>query len=437
LGVIQQLLNHIERHNLCKTTDKILLAVSGGLDSMVMLDVFSKAGFTIGVVHCNFQLREEDSELDEAFVRKTCGSSIPYYSTKFDTAAYAEKNKISIQMAARELRYNFFEHVRKTNEFKFVATAHHLNDSLESALLNFIRGTGVEGVGGISVKNERIIRPLLFATRQMLQDYAKTNKIQWREDRSNQSNEYQRNFLRNNVVPLLKNINPNLEETFSNTSERLKGAHEVSNLFVDQLTRRFSNGDGLDIRKDVILSMNYSSVVLWEMIKDFGFNYQQAKEIVAEHQAGKSFHAEAHTLTVDRDSYLVRKRDIQPTPEIQIHLTEKEVNNGVKKIAILEVSKNNFVLTTNASVAQLDVNKIQFPLTWRLWKPGDTFIPYGMRQHKKLSDFFIDLKIPLPEKDTITVVESNGTIVWVVGYRIHDDYKITDQTARILVLEQQ
>jgi tRNA(Ile)-lysidine synthase len=435
--VIQQLLNHIDQHNLCKTTDKILLAVSGGMDSMVMLDLFLKTRFTIGVVHCNFQLRGEDSELDEAFVRKTCGSSIPCYSTKFETAGYAEKNKISIQMAARELRYNFFEHVRKSNEFDFVATAHQLNDSLETALLNFIRGTGLEGVGGISVKNETTIRPLLFATRQMLQDYAKANEIQWREDRSNQSNDYQRNFLRNNVVPLLKNVNPNLEETFSNTSERLKGAHEISNLFVDELIRGFSNSDGLDIRKDVILSVNSSAVILWEIIKRFGFNYQQAKEIVAEHQPGKSFHAQAHILTVDRESYLVRKRPIHAIPETEIDLSEKEVSNGVKKITILEVSKHNFVLTTKTSIAQLDLNKIQFPLTWRLWKPGDSFVPYGMRQHKKLSDFFIDLKVALPEKDKITVVESNGTIVWVVGYRIHDDYKITDQTARILVLEQQ
>jgi tRNA(Ile)-lysidine synthase len=436
LGVIEQLLNHIDRNKLCKTTDKILLAVSGGIDSMVMLDIFLKAGFSVGVAHCNFQLRGTDSDLDESFVRKRCGSQIRFYTRKLDTSGYADRNKVSIQMAARELRYSFFEEVANSEGFDFIATAHQQNDALETSLMNFVKGTGIDGMTGIPVRSGRIIRPLLFATRKMIREYARANAIVWREDSSNDSDDYQRNFLRHQIVPLMEKMNPNLLETFSNTQERLKGAQEITKSFVLGLRNSSISKNGFDIRKDLLLSTTSPAAILWEMIKEFGFNFESAKEIVTEHQSGKVFHSASFTITVDRDMYLVREKVRQGVEEVHIRSGSAEVSNGSQKILVQEILNQDFKMDSSSAVAQLDSDKVQFPLRWRGWKSGDSFIPLGMRQRKKLSDFFIDLKIPLPEKERITVVESNGVIVWVVGFRIHDDYKITEKTERILVLEQ-
>jgi tRNA(Ile)-lysidine synthase len=434
--VIEQLLNHIARHKLCKTSDKILLAVSGGIDSMVMLHLFSKAGFSLGVVHCNFQLRGQDSTLDENFVRDACGTSIPFYSKKFATTDYAASKGISIQMAARELRYKFFEEIRHDQGFAWIATAHHLNDSMETALLNFVKGTGVEGMAGIPEQNGKVIRPLLFATRKTIHDYALANAITWRDDASNRSDDYQRNFLRNNVVPLLKNLNPSLEETFSKTSERLRGASEITQDFIQQLSESSTDAAGLKIQKNALHQAKSPATVLWELIKNFGFNYDQARDIVSEHQAGKMFKSASHFLLVDRDVYLLRKIDYTTTSEIQIPSPEGEVSNGVSRIVVREQSKDGYRIAASASIAQFDLDKVKFPLTWRTWRPGDTFMPFGMRNQKKLSDFLIDMKIPLSEKEQVTLVESDGVIIWVVGFRIHDDYKITEMTKRVLVLEQ-
>jgi tRNA(Ile)-lysidine synthase len=432
--VIQQLLNHIDRHELCKTKDKILLAVSGGIDSMVMLDLFLKAGFPVGVVHCNFQLRGNDSALDEEHVRKASGRQ-PFFWKRFDTLDFAMQNNLSIQMAARELRYRFFEEVMANEGYDYVATAHHLNDSFETALLHFLKGTGIEGMTGIPVKNERIIRPLLFATRAMIVDYAMANDIDWHEDASNQANDYQRNYIRNTIIPLLEEVNPNLVETFRNTQERLKGAGDIVREVVKEILKS-SSGEELKLKKSLLRSTPSPAVVLWEIIKPLGFNYEQARDIVMDHQSGKVFHSTTHTLTVDRDTYMVKKNEPSGITEIEVGRNFAEISNGEQKIRLRETVRAGYSIVRSSDTAQLDSEKLQFPLKWRLWKPGDSFVPFGMSQTKKLSDFLVDQKIPLPEKEKITVVESNGVIVWVVGFRIHDDYKITDTTQRILVIEQ-
>ena len=434
--MIQQLLNHIDRHTLCKTKDKILLTVSGGIDSMVMLDLFLKAGFSVGVVHCNFQLRGKDSDLDEEHVRKAAGQQ-PFFSGRFDTIDFAMQNNLSIQMAARELRYRFFDEVLIKERFDWIATAHQLNDSLETALMHFLKGTGIEGITGIPVRNERIIRPLLFATREMIVDYATANNIYWREDASNAANDYQRNYIRNTIVPLLQEVNPNLVETFRNTQERLKGAADMVSDLVRKILNTSSGNEALILKKEHLLSSPAPAVLLWEIIKAHGFNYDQAKDVVGSHQPGKVFHSATHTLTVDRDSYLVRPNESAVIPEIAIGRDFREVSNGDQKIGLRETTRAGYDIVQASSTAQLDSDKLQFPLKWRQWKPGDSFVPFGMNQTKKLSDFLIDQKVPLPDKARITVIESNGEIVWVVGFRIHDAYKITDKTKRILVIEQQ
>jgi tRNA(Ile)-lysidine synthase len=436
--VLEQFLNHIQRHSLCKTTDKILLAVSGGIDSMVMLHLFRCTSLQIGVVHCNFQLRGKDSTADEALVAGLCQQyGIPFHVTKFDTKKYGEDHSLSTQMAARALRYSYFESLLVEHQYDYLATAHHLNDVLETVLLNLVRGSGIEGLSGIPVKNNKIIRPLLFATREQILAYATENDVQWREDVSNDAEEYQRNFLRHQVIPRLKEINPNLHETFRNTSERLAGANALLKTYLQGVQREAFDlsHKQITITKKNILESTAPAVLLWELIKDRGFNFEQCQDMVKEHQPGKQFHSDKYVFTVDRQHFLILPRENDKNiPSQYIQIEDTIIENDKRFLDLTIVEKAAFRLNTLPSIAQVDVDKIKYPLVWRAWKAGDYFIPLGMRQSKKLSDFLIDLKLPSPQKEKITVIESDGTIIWVVGLRIHDHFKVTDGTKRVLTI---
>ena len=435
--MIEQLLNHIQRHNLCKTTDKILLAVSGGLDSMVMLHLFRQAGFQIGVAHCNFQLRGEDSDKDEQLVTLICGSETALHIKKFSTKDYAEERGLSTQMAARDLRYKFFYELCENFGYQYVATAHHLNDAIETVLLNLTKGSGIEGVTGIPAKNDQIIRPMLFATRDMMEEYARTNKLAWREDSSNALTDYQRNFIRHQIVPRLKEINPALEETFRNTLERLSGARQFTEIFISRFyTEAVQTENGMiRIDQKKLISVHEPAVLLWELIKPFGFNFVQCKEIVLDHQTGKYFLSPTHQLTIDRAHYNIQPKDQPPFIPVSVDKNNVTVKSNLGSLYIREVSKEEFQLERDAAIAQLDLSTIEYPLLWRNWKPGDFFIPLGMENHKKISDFLIDLRVSLSEKQNVTVLESGGTIVWVVGLRIHEHCKVTDQTQKVLTIK--
>jgi tRNA(Ile)-lysidine synthase len=438
LGVLEQFLNHISRHNLCKTTDKILLAVSGGIDSMVMLHLFKCAGFSIGVVHCNFQLRGLDSMADEALIKSDCEQyHTPFFVKRFDTKRYANDNGLSIQMAARELRYTYFKHLLAEHSYDYLATAHHLDDVLETVLLNVVKGSGIEGISGIPVKVHEVIRPLLYATKEQIRLYAIAEKLAWREDASNNTQDYQRNFLRHEIVPRLKEINPSLQETFRNTLERLVGANELLKIYLNnvrleafQLSR-----EQLSIAKINILKTPAPAVLLWELIKEMGFNFEQCQDMVKEHQSGKIFLSSTHQLTVDRQHFIIQPTRDKKFAIIHIQSTDTVVENGLDTLNIAVVGKDAFQLVRSPEIAQLDIDKIEYPLVWRPWKAGDFFVPFGMNQSKKLSDFFIDIKLSRPEKDKVTVIESKGTIIWVVGWRIHDHFKVTEHCRNVLTIK--
>jgi tRNA(Ile)-lysidine synthase len=445
LSVVEQLLNHINRYALCKTTDKILLAVSGGLDSMVMFHLLNKAGFSLAVAHCNFQLRGEASEADEALVRETCQTvGVPCFTKLFDTKRYGAVHGISVQMAARDLRYAFFRELCQEHGYHYVATAHHFNDSIETVLQNLVRGTGIDGITGISPKNQHIIRPLLFASRQMIHTYALENGITWREDSSNSGEEYQRNYIRHQLIPTLHQLNSNFEETFRATLERLQGAHEFNEKYIGSFHDNAVNITGgrtiIDMAK--LQQLQFPAVMLWELLKDHGFNFDQCKQIVNLHQPGKLFFSPTHQLLVDRSHYIIEeKTPSSPTPPsrftaLAIEKSAGAVGEHPHLLTIKEVEAAGYELSKESSVAQLDASQLRFPLVWRSWRAGDYFTPLGMRQEKKLSDFLIDLKVPFNSKADITVVESAGDIVWVVGYRISERYKVTADTERILVIEQ-
>ena len=373
LDVVQQLLNHIARHALCKTTDKILLAVSGGVDSMVMLHLFRDAGFKVGAAHCNFQLRGEEAAADEALVRETCLTlNAPFFVRRFDTAAHASEHKVSIQMAARELRYDFFHELLANEGYDLLATAHHFNDVIETALLNLVRGTGMDGLAGMAPKKERIIRPLLFANRAMIMDYAEEKKIPWHEDASNLSDDYHRNFLRHHVIPRLHEVNPGFEETFRDTHERLLGA----SLFAQEFIRDFRSEAVdtrdrkvmVDIRK--VLKAPSPSVLLWEMIKDLGFNFDQCRQMVNEHQPGKLFFSTSHQLLIDRSHFIIEKKQPSSFSTMIIEKGQHRVGEVPFTLCMKEKFHHEFHLSMDASVAQLDADRLQFPLIWRNGQAG-------------------------------------------------------------------
>ncbi|HEY0651984.1 MAG TPA: tRNA lysidine(34) synthetase TilS [Chryseosolibacter sp.] len=433
--MVEQLLLHIQRHQLCKTTDKILLAVSGGVDSMVMLDLFRQVGFQIGVAHCNFQLRADDSAADESLVQRICLElHIPFYSRRFDTASFAEEHGLSIQVAARQLRYNFFAEVARNNGYAFIATAHHLNDSIETVLLNLARGTGIQGLSGIAVKNDRIIRPMLFATREQIVRYAENNSLEWREDTSNAHDDYQRNFIRHHLTPLFLKLNPNFEKTFQKNMERISGAFEMVQLHLGNFRKAsIHQRDGvMHISKPDLKTHVHGDVLLWELLKSKGFNYEQCCDMLSTSQPGKQFLTPSHRVLADRDFFIVTERDETAILNVLIERGQEVVSNGYEELRLSMKSDGVNTITHDSSCAQWDASKITFPLRWRKWEEGDTFQPLGMKGHKKLSDFLIDCKIPIAQKERVTVVESGGRIVWVVGLRISDDAKITSSTSASL-----
>lgn len=402
---------------------------------MVMLHLFRQAGFDVGVAHCNFQLRGDDSLADEALVAQVCATQdIPFYHKRFDTGAYAVATGLSIQMAARQLRYDFFDTLLKTHGYVYLATAHHLNDVLETTLLNLVKGTGMEGLQGVPVKNGSIIRPLLFATKETLTEYAALHKLQWREDVSNASEDYQRNFIRHQVIPRLKELNPALENTYRSTNERITAGVQFARNYIDSVAAEAvtTSGNSISIRKKELDSTASPAVMLWELIKDKGFNFGQCREIVAAHQPGKKISSSTHELFTDRGAYILQRKDHTQVADVTIEARVPMVSNGHGELHFDVLTRAQFTLSKDPLLAQLDLDKITYPLVWRTWQHGDSFVPLGMQHSKKLSDFLIDLKIPLPAKEKITVLESAGVIVWVVGLRMHDHYKITAGTSRIL-----
>lgn len=434
--MLEQFLNHIGTHALCQPSNRILLAVSGGLDSMVMLYLFKKANYSIAVAHCNFQLRGAEAEEDERFVADACQSlNIPFHSKKFSTQSYATDNRLSIQVAARELRYAWFQQLMDDHNFDYLATAHHVNDSLETVLLKWVHGSSLESFAGIPVKNKRIIRPMLFATRNQLSDFAADHGIMWRSDSSNDSDDYQRNFIRNQVIPKLKEINPALESTFQHGLKKITGELEFLRNQLEQWKHDHvhEKAGQLLIDKASLLNASFSDSLLWRVVREYGFNIDQCHDMMEamQSQPGKKFIGTSHLLTLDRNHIIISPYD-DAYEAVTIRENNQVVVRGVWEISLERIK--SLEISPNSTVASLDADKIKFPLTWRYWQPGDYFYPLGMENRKKLSDFLIDKKIPVADKNGISVVESAGEIIWVVGHRIDNRFKITPKTQSVLKL---
>ncbi len=434
--MLEQFLNHIERFKLCVKQDSILLAVSGGVDSMTMLHLFKEAGYPIAVAHCNFQLRGKESDEDEIFVQTACDQlNVPVYTIRFDTEVYAWERGLSIQMAARNLRYEWFNQLLSKHAHIWLATGHHFDDTMETILLNLTKGTPTDGLVGIPVKNGNIIRPILFATRRQVEQYARHNGIAWREDQSNLTDDYQRNFIRHHIVPKLKELNPSLETTWQTSIEKIQGDLELLHHSFNDWKDKFvvESPDRITILKKGFDSYLAADSVLWRYIKTHSFNFEQAREIIhtLKGQPGKRFLSPTHVLVVDRDSIIITQHQ-QEWSSVPIEEGTTESFLGPWKLQLLHAPEVR--LNSGRMEAFLDADQVTFPLLWRNWKNGDSFQPLGMSHTKKVSDFLVDNKISLVDKKNITILESAGRIIYVVGWRIDDRFKITAQTKRILNL---
>jgi tRNA(Ile)-lysidine synthase len=432
--MVEQFLNHIEQHDLCEKSDLVLLAISGGVDSMAMLYLFREAGFKIGVAHCNFQLRGKESDGDEEFVTEVCRElNVPFFSKRFETEAYAWENTLSTQMAARELRYAWFEEILIKHSYRCLATGHHFDDSIETILLNLTRGSSTDGLAGIPVKNGNVIRPLLFATRKQIEKYAHARGMVWREDLSNLTDDYQRNFIRHQVVPKLKELNPSLEITWQSGIEKIHGDLALMNHAFADWKKQFVNEsvERITIPKSGFALFPKGASLLWRFIKAYGFNFEQAKEIIQSlyAQPGKRFLSASHLLVVDREMLIITTHQ-HYWSEISIEKGQSESFLGpwVMKIEPLNAVPEKI----DDDEAVIEASELVFPLIWRKWRPGDAFHPLGMTHKKKLSDFFIDKKISMADKEIITVLESDGKLVWVAGYRIDDRFKLTSDSSVIM-----
>jgi len=414
----------------------MLLAVSGGIDSVVLFHLFVRSGYSFAVAHCNFQLRGKESDKDDHFVQDLAEEAkIQFFSRSFETEAYSKMHGISIQMAARELRRTWFSELKQANNFDKIATAHHLNDSIETALFNLAKGTGIAGLMGIQPKKEDYVRPLLFSTRQMIEDYAALQQLKWREDRSNSSVKYSRNLIRHHVIPELKKINPNLEQTFAQTSEKIVGASailgDVVNAKKSELLHRVKDLTVID--KLSLAAVGNTPILVYEMLEEFGFNYTQIKDMLQSlhGQTGKVFHSGTHQITIDRKQVFIEKRQSNVHSYWKIYKDESEKHIEGVQFHFEKLGAQNTSIKRDKQMAMLDLDKLRFPLSFRHWKHGDAFFPLGMQHKKKVSDFMIDEKIPVNLKKQMLLLLSGNDIVWLVGHRIDERYKITQYTKEI------
>lgn len=434
--MLPKFIDYISRHDLVGKADRILLAVSGGLDSMVMLHLFKEAGYEVGVANCNFGLRGKESDGEEKFVKEYCADhEIKCFVKGFDTKNYAEEKKISIQMAARELRYAWFNQILEQEKYHWLATAHHLNDNLETVLLRLSHGAGLDQLAGIPKKNDKIVRPLLFASREEIHAYAIAHSIPWKEDSSNQATHYQRNFIRHQVIPKLKEINPSLEETFSGTVEKLDGALEQMHRGLGQLKDTITRQEGRNFLIDISLLrlLKNPEFVCYEFLRPYGFEFDRCKQLVAalDSQAGAKFFSSSYEAVIDREYIIVTPQEAA-FHEILVEEGQDKAALGPWILSIKEQTGKR--ISKDVLCATVDESKVRFPLIWRKWKNGDSFVPLGMTKRKKVSDFLIDEQVPLTDKNRVTVLESGGEIVWVAGYRVDDRYKVTDETRSVLVM---
>ena len=428
----------IKKNNLFSEKDKLLLAVSGGVDSVVLCELCKQSGYDFAIAHCNFQLRGKDSDRDEKFVRGLAAKyNVMFHGIKFDTKAIASERKISTQEAARDLRYNWFEETRESSGYKYILTAHHGDDNIETVLMNFFRGTGISGIRGIESKHGFIVRPLLFARRAELEDFLEKNKLDYVSDITNEQDDYTRNYFRNKVIPFIQKSFPEVNENILANITRFKETELLYRKAIQMHKKKLLEFKGKEIHIPVLKLKKTEPLhsIVYEIIRDYGFSSAQVNEIInlLESESGKYVQSLSHRIIKNRNWLIIAPNQ---STEAEIVIIERTGNwpfaEGHLKIELVPAPTSN--IKASNDFASLDAAEIQFPLLLRKWKPGDYFYPLGMKKKKKLSRFFIDQKFSKTDKEKVWVIEMNKKIAWIAGHRIDDRFKITDKTKSILTL---
>jgi len=437
--------SHIDRQQLLCHGDKTLIAISGGLDSVAMAQLFFEAEFPFAFAHVNFGLRGIDSDEDEEFVIQLAEKyGVECHVKRMDTTEFALEHKLSIQMAARELRYTWFQELALKFHYQKIATAHHWDDSVETVLLNLAKGTGIRGMHGILAKKGNLIRPLLFANKEDLKNYANEVNLAWREDASNESDKYQRNYIRHTLVPAFQHLNPSWSKGMKNSINHFQAAEGLMQLTLDKLKLEIVaiEGETIKINLPLLLQNYYSAFILHEWISELGFTESQCQDMVDKESltTGSQFYSSSFIGLIDRDFLIISPKKDQ----IENELTQVKVNFSSAKglVEIEGFGQLNWELLEeagslnfkNPNDAYLDADKLTDELMIRTWRKGDRFQPLGMNGKKLLSDFMIDAKIPLNLKNSVLLFCSGQDIAWVIGHRIDDKFKITDNTKRFLKL---
>lgn len=418
----QKVIRYIHEKELFTKDDKIVVALSGGADSVALLRVLLQGGYTCVAAHCNFHLRGKESDRDAAFVQTLCTKlQVPLHIHDFDTKSYAEAHRVSVEMAARELRYAWFEEVRKQERAQVIGVAHHRDDSVETFLLNLVRGTGIQGLKGIVPKNGAIVRPLLDVSRTDILAFLASIGQDYVMDSTNQRDEFTRNKLRLNVLPLLREINPSVSETIAETARRLSEVDAVYRVAITEACRRVKEGeDRIDIAR---LRMETApQAVLFELLYPLGFNASQLQDIFRslDAESGRLFYSSGYAVLRDRDSLIIRKREGE-SPAWILRQETKEVKEG-------------FQVPHDVHVACLDASKVTGPLVLRKWQAGDKFVPFGMRGFKKVRDYLRDRKFSRFDKENQYVVCAGEDIVWLVNERTDNRFRVTERTRKVIML---
>lgn len=440
MSLLESFERYVAQNRLATHQDHILLTVSGGVDSMVMLHLFVTSGYRVGVAHCNFCLRGAESDEDEVLVeREAAAYGVPFYNRRFDTAGEMERTGESMEMAARRLRYAWFDLLSREEGYSAVAIAHHADDSIETFFINLLRGTGLRGLTGISTQWGKLIRPLMFASRKEILEYAVQHRIPFREDSSNRSTKYLRNKIRLGLIPRIREINPKFTDLMRRNIGRLTDAQRFINHGIERIRAEAvtAEGDVETIHLDRIDPAFPRNFVIYELLNSaYGFKGDVIDALchaLEQDATGRRFYARERMATVDRGSIVVG-------PIAPDDACESTVERGAPRSycgnAVLYYEYCDIDAIRDYGVpphvAQVDADRLRFPLTLRRWREGDWFVPFGMTGRKKVSDYLVDEKVSLPEKQRQFVLLSGDEIVWVVGRRIDDRYRLTPETENVL-----
>jgi tRNA(Ile)-lysidine synthase len=440
--MLESLEKYIFQNHLFNKEDKLLVAVSGGVDSMVLFELLKKLNYPIAIAHCNFQLRGKESDEDEQFVADyALKSGIPFYKKCFNTEGYALENKVGTQEAARDLRYAWFLELIQLIDYQYIVTAHHATDNIETVLFNFSNGAGLRGMKGILPKKREIVRPLLWAKKSEIIAYAEEQEIEYREDSSNFTAKYTRNYIRHKILPEFKNLNPNFEKTASENINRFKEAHVLLDFFIEKAKKDIVQTIDNQIFIDKNKLQTYPSVttLLFEILRDYGFNNSQVEDILWGNdyvtKIGTKFYSANYELLIDRDFYILREKIGQNTegpPSTFFFINEEDTTLKIhhSSFIIHHSFAPNIELEKSENTAQFDFETLSFPLKLRRWQIGDVFQPLGMKGKKqKLSDYFAHNKFSDFDKEKVWVLETEkDEICWIVGHRMDDRFKLTDDT---------